>query len=168
MATRTDQKIIDCLLANEIGFITSIPCKQLAGLIELADDEPGIMHVPSNREDEGLGLCAGAYMGGTNSCILMQNTALGVIVNSLVTLIQFYHVPLPMIISYRGEVGEKVACQVEMAIHTRPLLEQLNIPTYSLDHSDEAGKVEGIVRHSFMSSKPVAILLDAGFWGSAQ
>lgn len=168
MATSIDRKIIDDLITNRIGFVTSIPCKQLAGVIELADETPGIMHVPSNREDEGLGLCAGAYMGGTNACIMMQNTALGVIVNALVTLIQFYHIPLPMIISYRGEVGEKVACQVEMAIHTVPLLRQLNIPTYHLTDASDVGKVDGIVNHSLMARKPVAILLDAGFWGSAR
>ena len=106
-------------------------------------------------------------MGGTKSCILMQNTALGVVVNTLATLVQFYRVPLPMIISYRGEVGEKVACQVEMAIHTKPLLEQLHVPWYHLSHVDEADRVDGILKHSFMSRKPVAILADARFWGSA-
>ena len=35
--------------------------------------------------------------------------------------------PLPMLISYRGEVGEPVACQVEMAVHTKALLNQLSI-----------------------------------------
>ena len=167
MPTATDKKIIDCLAANDIGFVTSVPCKQLSGLIELVDDANGIMHVPSNKEDEGMGLCVGAYLGGTKSCILMQNTALGVVVNTLATLVQFYRVPLPMIISYRGEVGEKVACQVEMAIHTKPLLEQLHVPWYHLSHVDEADRVDGILKHSFMSRKPVAILADARFWGSA-
>ena len=38
MPTATDKKIIDCLAANGIGFVTSVPCKQLSGLIELVDD----------------------------------------------------------------------------------------------------------------------------------
>jgi sulfopyruvate decarboxylase subunit alpha len=49
----------------------------------------------------------------------MQNTTIGLTINTLATLIQYYNIPLPMLISYRGEVGEKVACQVEMAIHTK-------------------------------------------------
>ena len=167
MPTTTDKKIIDCLAANGIGFVTSVPCKQLSGLIELVDDADGIMHVPSNKEDEGMGLCVGAYLGGAKSCILMQNTALGVVVNTLATLVQFYRVPLPMIISYRGEVGEKVACQVEMAIHTKPLLEQLHVPWHHLSHVGEADRIDGIIKHSFMSKKPVAVLADARFWGSA-
>jgi len=64
-----------------------------------------------------------------------------VTINTLVTLTQYYRMPLPMLISYRGELGEPVACQVEMAVHTKALLAQLNIP-----------------------NKPVAILTDASFW----
>ena len=148
--------------------MTSVPCKQLAGVIELVEESDRILHVPSNKEDEGMGLCAGAFMGGMRPCIIMQNTALGVVVNTLATLIQFYHIPLPMLISYRGEVGEKVACQVEMALHTRALLDQLHIPTYHFTERGQADGLDGILDHAWMSRKPVAILADARFWESAQ
>ncbi len=165
--TNTDAAIIDSFVNNQVGFVTSVPCKQLAGVIELVDQSDRIRHVPSNKEDEGMGLCTGAFLGGTRAAIFMQNTALGVAVNSLVTLIQYYHIPLPMLISYRGEVGEKVACQVEMAIHTKPILEQLNIPWYHLTEAAEADRIDGILKHCFMAKKPVAILTDASFWESA-
>jgi sulfopyruvate decarboxylase subunit alpha len=106
-------------------------------------------------------------MGGKRASIIMQNTAIGVTINSLVTLIQYYQIPLPMLISYRGEVGEKVACQVEMAVHTKALLAQLNIPTYHFHKPEDADELDGILNHSFMSSKPVAILTDASFWKGA-
>jgi sulfopyruvate decarboxylase subunit alpha len=167
MAKRIDQKIVDDLIANQISFATSVPCKQLAGVLEVLDETPKIQHVPCNKEDEGLGLCAGAYMGGARPCILMQNTALGVVVNTLATLIQFYQIPLPMLISYRGEVGEPVACQVEMALHTKAILNQLHIPTYHFHQSEQVGELSGILNHAFMCSKPVAILADATFWRTA-
>lgn len=115
-----------------------------------------------------MGLCAGAYMGGKRSCIIMQNTAIGVTINSLVTLIQYYSIPLPMLISYRGEVGEKVACQVEMAVHTKALLAQLNIPTYHFHTPDDANELSRILNHTYVSKKPVAVLMDAGFWSAAK
>ena len=79
-------KIVSDLVANDIGFVTTVPCKQLAGVIEAVDNDPKIHHVPCNKEDEGMGLCAGAYMGGKRACIIMQNTALGVTFNTLATL----------------------------------------------------------------------------------
>lgn len=167
MATDLDRRIVADLIEEGIDFVTSVPCKQLAGVIELIDASDEILHVPSNKEDEGMGLCAGAYLGGMRPAIAMQNTALGVVVNALATLIQFYRIPLPMIISYRGEPGEPVACQVEMALHTKAILQQLHIPTYHFHRGEEIEELPAILQHSRMSRKPVAILADASFWRSA-
>ena len=162
-----NESIVRDLINNEIEFVTTVPCKQLAGVIEKIDQSDEIFHIPSNKEDEGMGLCAGAIMGGKRSAIIMQNTAIGVTINTLATLIQYYHLPLPMLISYRGELGEAVACQVEMAVHTKALLAQLNIPTYHFHHPDDANELDAILKHCFMCKKPVAILTDASFWKGA-
>jgi sulfopyruvate decarboxylase subunit alpha len=159
-----NDKILAHLVSNDVKFVTTVPCKQLAGVIDKIDASPDIHHVPSNKEDEGIGLCAGAFMGGKRSAIIMQNTAIGVTVNTLVTLTQFYRLPLPMLISYRGELGEPVACQVEMAVHTKALLAQLNIPTYHFHHEDDVNELGAILKYTFMCNKPVAILTDATFW----
>jgi sulfopyruvate decarboxylase subunit alpha len=168
MAKTIDRQIISDLTGAGIDFVTSVPCKQLAGVIEVLNETPQILHVPSNKEDEGMGLCAGAYLGGSRPAIIMQNTALGVVVNTLATLIQFYQIPLPMLISYRGEVGEPVACQVEMALHTKAILNQLHIPTYHFHKASDVEELPGILSYTQMCSKPVAILTDATFWRTAQ
>ncbi len=160
-----DKKIADDLIANDIRFITTVPCKQLAGVIEEIEARPEIHHIPANKEDEGMGLCAGAWMGGKRPAIIMQNTALGVTLNTLATLTQFYRMPLPMLISYRGELGEPVACQVEMAVHTKALLAQMLIPTYHFHRREDANELDAILKYTFMCNKPVAILTDATFWG---
>ncbi|MGB7431743.1 MAG: sulfopyruvate decarboxylase subunit alpha [Ahrensia sp.] len=165
--TEKDVNVImaDALKKNKVEFITTVPCKQLAGVIELVENDDYFMHIPSNKEDEGMGLCAGAYMGGKRPAIIMQNTALGVTVNTLATLTQFYNFPLPMIISYRGELGERVAVQVEMAVHTKAILNQLNIQTYHFHKPEDAEELDTILNHTFMSRKPTAILTDSNFWG---
>ena len=144
------KKIVDDFVANDVSFITTVPCKQLGGVIE---------------ECEGMGLCAGAFMGGKRPAIIMQNTAIGVTINTLVTLTQFYRMPLPMLISYRGELKEPVACQAEMAVHTKALLAQLNIPTYHFHKESDVEEFDAILKYTFMCNKPVAILTDATFWG---
>ena len=157
-------KIVDDLVANQVEFVTTVPCKQLAGVIDELEQRKDIFHIPSNKEDEGMGLCAGAFMGGKRPAIIMQNTAIGVTINTLATLIQYYRMPLPMLISYRGELGEPVACQVEMAVHTKALLNQMNIPTYHFHHEGDADELDAILKYTFMCNKPVAILTDATFW----
>ncbi len=158
------KKIVEDFVANGVEFVTTVPCKQLAGVIEELEVHKSVYHIPSNKEDEGMGLCAGAFMGGKRSAIIMQNTAIGVTINTLVTLIQYYRMPLPMLISFRGELGEPVACQVEMAVHTKALLAQLNIPTYHFHAEADVIELDAILKHCFMCNKPVAILTDATFW----
>lgn len=160
-----NDQIVNDLITNNVEFVTTVPCKQLAGVISGLEESEQIHHVPSNKEDEGMGLCAGAYMGGKRSAIIMQNTAIGVTINTLATLIQYYNIPLPMLISYRGEVGERVACQVEMAVHTKALLNQLNIQTYHFHNPEDVVELPKILNHTFMSKKPTAILTDSNFWG---
>jgi sulfopyruvate decarboxylase subunit alpha len=160
-----NKRIVDDFVANDVSFVTTVPCKQLAGVIDEIDAREDIHHIPSNKEDEGMGLCAGAFMGGKRPAIIMQNTAIGVTINTLATLTQYYRMPLPMLISYRGELGEPVACQVEMAVHTKALLAQLHIPTYHFHHRDDVEELDKIIKYTFMCNKPVAILTDASFWG---
>lgn len=158
-------RITDDLVTAGVNFVTTVPCKQLAGVIDEIDKRPEIHHIPSNKEDEGMGLCAGAFMGGKRPCIIMQNTAIGVTINTLATLIQYYRMPLPMLISYRGELREPVACQVEMALHTKALLAQMLIPTYHFHRQEDVEELPQILDYTFMCNKPVAILTDASFWG---
>jgi sulfopyruvate decarboxylase subunit alpha len=159
-----EDKIVKDFIKNRIEFVTTVPCKQLAGVIDKVEDAEEIFHIPSNKEDEGIGLCSGAFMGGKRSAIIMQNTAIGVVINTLATLTQYYRMPLPMLISYRGELGEPVACQVEMAVHTKALLQQLHIPTYHFHREEDVAELDDILAYTFMCNKPVAILTDATFW----
>jgi sulfopyruvate decarboxylase subunit alpha len=73
-----------------------------------------------------------------------------------------------MLISYRGELGEPVACQVEMAVHTKALLAQMNIPTYHFHSAEDINEFDAILKYSFMAKKPVAVLTDASFWKGAE
>ena len=167
MASNISERIVDDMIDAGINFVTTVPCKQLAGVIDLVENSNKMMHVPSNKEDEGMGLCAGAYMGGSKPCIIMQNTAIGVTVNTLAALTQYYHFPLPMLISYRGVVGEPVACQVEMALHTKPILEMMGIPTFHFHKKSDVEELSNILAYTQMCRKPTAILTDASFWRAA-
>ena len=158
-----NQKIVSDFIKNKIEFVTTVPCKQLAGVIDAIEASTNIYHIPSNKEDEGMGLCAGAYMGGKRSAIIMQNTAIGVTINTLVTLIQYYNIPLPMLISYRGEIGEPVACQVEMAVQTKAILEQLKIPTYHFHQPSDAEELSPILNHSLWRRSQLPFLLMPAF-----
>ena len=144
MATIADRILAD-FVNNDIEFVTTVPCKQLAGVIAKLETCDSIYHIPSNKEDEGMGLCAGAFMGGKRPAIIMQNTAIGVTINTLATLTQYYRMPLPMLISYRGERAAAIR-----------IVELLGPESFD--------ELDAILKYTFMCNKPVAILTDATFW----
>ncbi|WP_242492493.1 sulfopyruvate decarboxylase subunit alpha [Methanolobus psychrotolerans] len=148
-----------------IDFIVSVPCANLKELIPMVDAAPDIIHVPVTREEEGVGICAGAYMGGKKPAMLMQNSGLGNSINALASLDILYGIPLLMIMSHRGVEGEPIVAQVPMGELTPKLLDTMDIP-YFLPQSG-TDPAELIIRAWKVASeekKPVAVLLPIPFW----
>ncbi|HOV52856.1 MAG TPA: sulfopyruvate decarboxylase subunit alpha [Methanothrix sp.] len=147
-----------------INFAASVPCVNLQQLLRLVGEDPEIMHLPVTREEEGVGICCGAWMGGRKPALLMQNSGLGNSINALASLDLLFKVPLLMIISHRGCEGEQIIGQVPMGKLTPKLLDAMQIPRLS-PSPDQA---EDVVAQAWSLAEerriPVAVLLDLQFW----
>ncbi len=148
-----------------IDLIVSVPCINLSGLILLADRDPSVIHVPVTREEEGVGVCAGAYMGGRKPAMLMQNSGLGNSINALASLNLLYRIPLLMIMSHRGVEGEPICAQVPMGQFTPALLDTLGIPYFLPDSkADAIKKIHAAWKTADEGKTPSAVLLPISFW----
>ena len=147
-----------------IDFVVSVPCVNLQELIRLVDLDPKIGHVPVTREEEGVGIAAGAYMGGKRPALLMQNSGLGNSINALASLNSLYRIPLLMIISHRGGEGETIAGQVPMGRLTPKLLDVMEIPRFSPSPQEAEEVVAGAWDLAHAGRTPTAVLLDIEFW----
>ena len=78
--------VFNGLKKSGIDLITTVPCANLKEVILMLEDDPDIKHVPVTREEEGVGICAGAWMGGGKTAMLMQNSGLGNSINALASL----------------------------------------------------------------------------------
>ncbi|MFK7805689.1 MAG: sulfopyruvate decarboxylase subunit alpha [Anaerolineae bacterium] len=165
--TNISNQLLTELKANGADYFASVPCKLLGDLINLLGEEQSVTYVPVAREEEGLGLCAGAFLGGKTPVLVMQNTGLGTIITSLFSLGLFYNLPITMIISHRGTPGEKIGTQVPMSNAVKPLLDTVGIPYFAFSDPAEVGKVGRLVQHAQVAQRPVAALLDFDFWGKA-
>lgn len=165
--TNISNQLLTELKANGADYFASVPCKLLGDLINLLDEDKSITYVPVAREEEGLGICAGAFLGGKTPVLVMQNTGLGTIITSLFSLGLFYNLPITMIISHRGTPGEKIGTQVPMSNAVKPLLDTVGIPYFAFSDPAEVGKVGRLVNHAQVAQRPVAALLDFDFWGKA-
>src|SRR5512136_117623 len=147
-----------------IDFVASVPCVNLQRLLGLIDADPEIIHMPVTREEEGVGICAGAWMGGRRPALLMQNSGLGNSINALASLNFLCGIPLLMIISHRGCEGEPIVGQVPMGRLTPKLLDAMDIPRFSPSPTEAKDTVADAWHHSATQNKPVAVLLDLHFW----
>ncbi len=158
--------VFEGLKSCGINFIASVPCINLSELIHLVQEDPWIKHVPVTREEEGIGICAGAYMGGMRPALLMQNSGLGNSINALASLNQLYGIPLLMIISHRGMEDEQIKAQVPMGRLTGPLLRTMKISTYVLDKGGQGkDSVINAWDEAVKTLTPVAVLVKPSFWG---
>ena len=144
-----------------IDFIVSVPCVNLSRLLNLIDEDDEITHIPVTREEEGIGICAGAYLGGKKPAILMQNSGLGNSINALKSLTELYEFPLLMIMSHRGTEGENICGQVPMGESTPRILEAMDFRFFKPDNPE--GAYEDIINSwdlSVEQGKPVSVLLE--------
>lgn len=148
-----------------IDFVASVPCVNLKDLLPMIADDPEIVYVPVTREEEGVGMCAGAWMGGMRPALLMQNSGLGNSINALASLDLLYGIPLLMVISHRGGLGEKIIGQVPMGRLTEPILELMGIPYYAPQPDSAEETIALAWETSEIECVPAAILLEIGFWG---
>src|SRR6187455_888967 len=160
VSVTNSQLIYDALKACDIRLMSALPETWLVHLIRMADDDPDMMLVRLAKEEEGVGVSAGAHLAGVKSAMLMQNHGLLASINGIVSGAQLYRIPLLMLISHRGEFGEKDPWQTEGGGVTRHVLDALRIPHLELD---DASQVEHRIRKAqtlaYSANRPVALLL---------
>ncbi len=152
--------VYDGLKACGIGLMSALPETWLVHLIRMAEEDPKMILVRLAKEEEGVGISAGAHFAGVKSAMLMQNHGFLASINGIVSFAQLYRMPLLMLISYRGHFGERDPWQTQGGSVTEPLLRALGIPYRFLE---DPAKVEKQIAEAqtlaYSLLHPVALLL---------
>jgi sulfopyruvate decarboxylase subunit alpha len=160
VSERNSKLIYDALVASGVEVVSALPETWLVHLIRLAEEDPGMILVRLAKEEEGVGVSAGAHLAGRKSAMLMQNHGLLQAVNGIVSLAQLYRIPLLMLISDRGHLGETDPWQTQGGKTTRPVLDALGIVTDELrDPATVQLQVARAMTLAQASLAPVALLL---------
>src|SRR5947199_10012990 len=132
--------IYSALKGCGIRLLSSLPETWLVHLIRMADEDPEMIMVRLAKEEEGVGVSAGAHFAGVKSAMLMQNHGFLASINGIVSFAHLYKIPLLMLISYRGSFGERDPGQTQGVNVTEPVLRALRIPYAFLDSAATIGK----------------------------
>jgi len=150
--------IVDGLKRAGINFVATLPDINLADLLRGVEEDRDFIHVPVCREEEGIGICAGAYLVGKKCAAIMQNGGFFNSTNAIVSTSLQYQIPLLLLIYYAGDIGDRTFSTTGSM--TEPVLQALGVRYYVM--RDTGGAPELIKRAEILaddSKRPVALLL---------
>lgn len=154
------ESFLDTLKDNDVRLVTYVPDNVLTPLIKGVTEDDYFTSVVATREDEALGIVAGAWMAGLHGVVMMQTSGFGVIPNALASLIVPYQIPAILVISERGTMGEFNIGQSLVARVMRPTLDSIAVTYHTLTDEETLGFVVGrSIKQAVATQAPVAFIL---------
>jgi sulfopyruvate decarboxylase subunit alpha len=117
--------IVEALKKNEIRLITVLPDSWMLEVYELISKDSYFKVIPVTHEAEGVCICAGAWCAGLRAAVVMENSGLRSATEALGRL---YCFPVLLLMSYRGDVGDRAFFGRPIGRTTEPILHALEIP----------------------------------------
>lgn len=162
MSLAWHERVVKVLKANEIRLVTYIPDNVLKPLISALHDDPWFRVICPAREEEAAGIVAGAHMAGLRGITLMQTSGFATLPNVLASLIVPYRIPLLMLVSERGTLGDHQLGQAIVCRTMRPVLQTLGIEHFAIERLDDVEFVaDSMIKQAFSTQAPAAIILSA-------
>ncbi len=157
-----EHKVINILRKNRIDFAATLPCDRIKALLPLI--EKNLKTISLTREENGVGICAGIYLGGGRPVMVIQSTGIGNMINALESLNLTYGIALPVLASWRGVHKEAIEAQCQFGKKQPAILEAAGIDFTTIETKDEIDKIDDAIRDSFDNALPHIVLMSPAIW----
>jgi sulfopyruvate decarboxylase alpha subunit len=152
--------VLRTLKRNEVRLVPYVPDRVLTTLIKSLHADPFFTTFATAREEEAVGIVTGAWMGGLRGAILMQTSGFATLANVLASLVVPCQIPLIMLVSERGTLGEFNYGQSLVCRTMRPVLDSLAIEHHTMTRLDELEFiVDRSIKQAVATQAPVALIL---------
>ncbi len=157
-----EKQVVEILKKNGIDFAATLPCDRIKALLPEISKE--IFTIPLTREENGVGVCAGAYLAGRRPVMVIQSTGIGNMINALLSLNLTYGIPLLILASWRGVYKESIEAQWQFGEKLPAILGSAGIKATIIRSPDELGKIENALIDSFENSHPHVVMISPAVW----
>ena len=155
-----DETVVRVLKDNDVRLVAYVPDKVLVPLIERVRSDTWFTVVSPAREEEAVGIVAGAYLAGLRGIVLMQTSGFATLANCLASLTVPCQIPLLMMISERGTLGDFQLGQAIVCRTMRPVLETLGIEHFAITRQEDVEfVVDRMIRQAFATQAAAAMIL---------
>ena len=148
------------LKAHEVKLVPYVPDNVLRPLIERLHADRYFTAFACTREEEAVGIAAGAWMGGLRAIVMMQTSGFATLANVLASLPVPFQIPVLLLVSERGTLGEFNIGQALVARTMRPVLDALTMEHHTLSRLDEVEFItDRSIRQAIASKQPACLIL---------
>jgi sulfopyruvate decarboxylase subunit alpha len=151
-------EIVAGLKRAGIDLVATLPDAWLGDLIAALDADSAMTVIRVTREDEGLAICAGAWLGGRRAALVAQNAGLLVSANVLAGIALHHQIPALMLVAQRGAPDDNQYYQTYKGRVTEPVLAAIGVPHHRVDGPKDFHLIEDGWRQSVLCRMPVALL----------
>ena len=122
---------------------------------------PALPALQANRAETSVsGISSGAYMAGLRGIVLMQTSGFTTLANVLASLTVPCQIPIVMMISERGTIGDHQLGQAIVCRTMRPILETLGIEHFAIQRLDDVEFVtDRMVKQAFTTQAGAALIM---------
>lgn len=157
-----EEKVIEIMKKEGIDFAATLPCDRIKNLLPLVSEN--FPEIKLTREENGVGICAGAYLAGGKPMMLIQSTGLGNMINALESLNIICKIPLPVLTSWRGVYGEGIEAQIPLGAHLPGILKGAGLEYTIIEETEQLSLIENVIRDSFENLRPHIALISPKVW----
>ena len=157
-----EERLVQVLKARRIEHVATLPCDKFRGVLSLIPKH--FKEVPLTREADGFGICAGLALSGQRPAMMMQNTGLGNSITDIASLFQYYKIPLPVFVSWRGHYEEAMVVQNVLGGVTTDLLQALGVPYTIVEREDDLDLVAAAIDDAYDRQTVHVVLLSPRVW----
>jgi sulfopyruvate decarboxylase alpha subunit len=148
------------LKRNDVRLVTYVPDRVLTPLIKSIEADDFFTVLAPAREEEAVGIVAGAWMAGMRGAVLMQTSGFATLPNALASLAVPFQIPAILIVSERGTLGEFNIGQALVCRTMRPVLDSLAMEHHTITRLDELEfVVDRSVKQAVATQAPCALIL---------
>jgi sulfopyruvate decarboxylase TPP-binding subunit len=160
--TPTDAELIGTALAEAgFDFAVTLPADQIHALQTWLHKSQRFTTIGVTNEGEGVAVCAGAWMAGKMPVIILESSGILVSTYALMRCNATFGVPVLMLSTYRGGLGEQEWYGVHTGAVLPDLLRSLRIPCNIVQRAGDLANAFVDARRSMSASlSPVSIVMD--------
>lgn len=157
-----EDEVMEQLESRGVDTVVSLPCDKNKRFTDSLYGRFRVVDV--TREEDGVGVCAGAFLAGLRPVMSIQSSGIGNMLNAMMSLTACYRLPLVILASWRGLEDERIEAQRCFNPRIPGLLSVYGIGCWDVAAASDIPKVGKAVERAYRENTIEVVLIHPTMW----